>query len=280
MPRNATSVGLTLLAVMALFWPDTTALGRYWLSQDVNAQSGILIALLSGFLLFRARGRFERIAFAPVTWACLPLIACAAASLICWRAGILTLQLFFLPLILWLALLSALGFGAARVARFAIGFLYFALPGWRLLAPALQLLTAWAVRIIGPHVGLPLAISGMLILLPGGISFTIERACSGIDFLTIGLAIAALYGELEQATLRRRAGLVGGMLLVAIVSNWLRVLLILEIGYRSQMQSPLATNGHIALGWGVFACVLLLFVWAAGRDRRRARCAPRGHSGQ
>lgn len=274
MPRNATWVGLVLLAVAALFWPDTAALGRYWLGQDVNAQSGILIALLSGFLLFRARGRFEQIAIGPVTWACLPLIACAAASLICWRAGILTLQLFFLPLIFWLALLSALGSGAARAAGFALGFLYFALPGWKLWAPALQHLTAWAVRIIGPIVGLPVAISGMVISLPGGISFTIERACSGIDFLTIGLAIAALYGELEHATLRRRAGLIGAMLLVAIVSNWLRVLLILEIGYRSRMHSSLASSGHVALGWVVFACVLLLYVWVAGRATATERHAP------
>lgn len=274
MPRNATWVGLVLLAVAGLFWPDTVALGHYWFGENVNAQSGILIALLCGFLLFRARERFARITVEPVTWACLPFIACAAASLICWRAGILTLQLLFLPAILWFALLTVLGFGVARMAAFPIGFLYFAVPGWRLLAPALQRLTAWAVKIIGPIVGLPLTVSGTTLSLPGGVAFTIEPACSGIDFLTIGLAIAALYGELEHARFRRRSGLVGGMLVVAIISNWLRVLLILEIGYRSHMRSSLATSGHVALGWVVFACVLLLFVRAAGRAAASEPDAP------
>src|SRR5690242_7885273 len=149
MPRKAIWVGLVLLLVAALQWPDTVALGHYWIDQDANARSGVLIALLSAFLLVRARHRFEHLPVRPVPWACLPLIACAVASLICWRAGILTLQLFFLPPILWLAVLAVLGWQAARLAGFALGFLYFALPGWGLLGPTLQHLTAWAVGVIG-----------------------------------------------------------------------------------------------------------------------------------
>src|SRR5690348_8166579 len=105
MRRNATGVALLLLGVAALYWPDTWALGRYWLDHDINAQTGILIAVLSGFLLFRTRGQLERIPTGPVPSASLPLIACTAASLICWRAGMLTLQLIFVPPILWLSLL-------------------------------------------------------------------------------------------------------------------------------------------------------------------------------
>lgn len=263
--RNAIRVGWVLLAVVALYWPDAAALGRYWAGQDANAQTGVLIALLSGFLLFRDRRRFEHIVVGPVPWAGLPLIACAAASLICWRAGIVTLQLVFLPPILWLGVLTVLGWPAARLAFFPIGFLYFALPGWGLLGPSLQRLTAWAVGLIGPAMGLPLTLSGTTVLLPGGISFAIAPPCSGVDFLTIGIAIAALHGKLENARLGRRVGLIGSMILVAIVSNWLRVMLIIDIGYRSQMRNPLATRDHLALGWVVFACALLLFLWVAGR---------------
>lgn len=265
MSRNATKVGLLLLLVAALYWPDTVGLGRFWLHEDLNSRAGILIACLSVYLLFRARGRFEHIAIAPVRWACLPLMACAAASLIGWRAGIPSLQLVFLPPILWLAVLCVLGRQAARAAAFALAFLYFALPGWDLLRMPLQHVTAHAMAVIGPLVGLPLTVSGMSISMPGDVTFTIERACSGADFLAVGLAVAALHGELEQASPRRRAGLVGGMVLLAILSNWLRVLLILAIGYLTHMRSALATSGHVALGWVVFACALLLFVWAAGR---------------
>jgi EpsI family protein len=265
MSRNATKVGLVLLLMAALYWPDTVGLGRFWLHEELNSRVGILIACLSVFLLFRARERFEHIAIAPTPWAGLPLIACAAASLICWRAGIPTLQLFFLPPILWLAVLAVFGWQAARTAAFAIAFLYFAVPGWDLLRTPLQHFTAHSIAVIGPLVGLPLTISGMTISMPGGVTFTIERACSGADFLAVGLALAALHGELEQATLRRRAGLAGAMTLLAVLSNWLRVLLILAIGYLTHMRSALATRGHVALGWVVFACALLLFVWAAGR---------------
>lgn len=265
MSRNAMKIGSVLLLVAVLYWPDTAALVRYWLHQDVKARAGILITVLCGFLFFRARERFEQIPIAPVPWAGLPLVACAAASLICWRAGILTLQLFFLPPILWLAVLCLFGWRAARAGAFAIGFLYFAMPGWDALQPSLQHLTAGVVGVVGPLVGLPVVVSGMTAHLPGGATFTIERACSGADFLTVGLAIAALHGELEQASLRRRAGLMGAMLLLALVSNWLRVILILTIGYLSHMRSVLATRDHLALGWVVFACALLVFIWAVGR---------------
>ncbi|HJS89981.1 MAG TPA: EpsI family protein [Steroidobacteraceae bacterium] len=274
MPRNAIWVGSVLLLVAALYWPDTVGLGRYWLDLDVNERSGILIALLSGFLLFRARERFEQISISPTTAACMPLIACAAASLICWRAGILTLQFFFLPLILWLAVLAVFGWQAARAAGFAVGFLYFGLPGWGVLAPALQRLTEWAVGVIGPAVGLPVAMSGTMVLLPGGMTFVIERGCAGVDFLTVGLAVAALYGELEQASFRRRVRLLGGMLLFAIVSNWVRVILIIEIGYRSHMRSALATRDHLAFGRDIFAAALLLFVWLASRGGRSTPDVP------
>lgn len=270
MPRNAMRFGLVLLVVAALYWPDTATLVRYWLHQDINAQSGILIAFLSLFLLFRSRDRLERVPTRPVPWASLPLMACAAASMICWRAGIQTLQLLFLPAILWLAVLSVLGVQTARAAGFAVGFLYFALPGWDLFQSPLQHLTAWAAGAIGPVLGLPVAMHGTTAYLPAGVTFTIETACSGVDFLTVGLAVATLHGELERATFRRRAGLIGGMTLVAIVSNWLRVILILAIGYLSSMRSVLATTDHVAFGWGVFACAMLLFVWIAGRTGRKS----------
>ena len=274
MPGKATRVGAVLLLVAALYWPDTVALSRYWLDQDVNGRTGILVALLSAFLLFRDRRRFGEIPMEPVPWACPPLIACAAASLICWRAGILTLQLLFLPLILWLAVLAVLGRKAARLAGFALGFLYFSVPGWGLLGPALQRLTGWAVGVIGPVIGLPVTMSGTTVLLPGGMSFAIERACSGVDFLTVGLAVATLHGELEDARLRRRTGLIAAMALLAIVSNWARVILIVGIGYRSRMRSALATSDHLALGWVVFACALLGFVWVAGRSAATGPDAP------
>lgn len=258
-------IGSMLFLVAVLYWPDTAALFRYWLHQDVNARSGILISILCGFLFFRVRERFERVPIAPAPWAGLPLMACAAASLICWRAGILTLQLFFLPPILWLTILCLFGWPAARAGAFAIGFLYFAMPGWDVFRPSLQHLTAGVVSVLGPLLGLPVVMSGMDAHLPAGVTFTITPACSGAEFLSVGLAIAALYGELEQASLRRRAGLLGGMLLLALVSNWLRVILILTIGYLSHMRNPLATRDHVALGWVVFACALLLFIWMVGR---------------
>ncbi len=266
--RNALLVGILVVATAIAYWPDTVALWRYWMARDLNAQDGLLVACLSAALLYRSHRAFEAVPVEPVPWACLPLVACGTASLIAWRAGILTLQLSFLPLILEATVLCALGVRAARVAAFPVGFLYFGLPGWGLLGPTLQRLTIVAVGVFGPLVGLPLVMTGTTVSLPRGITFEIGRPCSGVDFFTVGLAVAALIGELERASLRRRVALLGAMAIVAIVSNWVRVLLIVGIGYATNLQNPLATSDHLALGWVVFAAALLLFVWLAGRGRR------------
>src|SRR6185312_7783886 len=45
-------------------------------------------------------------------------------------------------------------------------------------------------------------------------------------------------------------------------------------GYLSHMHSALATRGHVAFGWLIFACALLSFAWAAGGRGRAESGAP------
>jgi exosortase len=178
-----------------------------------------------------------------------------------------------LPALLWLAVLAAFGLAVARTVAVPIGYLYFAMPAWNLLSTPLEHLTVWMVALLAPLMGLPAAVSGDLVYFPNGAKFVVTQACSGVGFLAQGLAVAALLGELEEATVGRRLRLLGSMALVALVTNWVRVLLLLAIGYLSGMNNVIISRDHLQFGYVLFVIVLVAFVWVATR-----RALPEPHA--
>src|SRR5262249_13782542 len=99
-------------------------------------------------------------------------------------------------------------------------------------------------------------------------TFEIGRGCSGVNFFAIGVAVAALLGELEDATALRRLTLVCIMAVAAIVSNWLRVLIVVDAGYTTNMQHYLVSRSHYMFGWVLFSIVMFGFVWLCARAPR------------
>ena len=275
MPGRRTFLGIVGLIAVAIgaYWPTSRALWEYW-TDWLFGGHGIFVAVLALWLLYRAK---HRIALAPrqsQPWVLLPLVLCSIATLIFWRAGIQSLQLLLWPVLILLAVLAAFGSAVTRVIAVPVCFLYFAMPAWNLLAQPLQSLTIWAVRLLAPAIGVPATISGNLIYLPGDARFSVELACSGIGFFVEGLAVAALLGELEQAPLRRRLRLLATMVGVALVTNWVRVLTIVQVGYATQMRHVLVTRYHVLFGYVLFVTVLLLFVWLATRHELPPAAAP------
>jgi exosortase len=261
--KTVVSAGLLLVALV-VYWPATGALVEYWLDPESGGSHGLLVAVLCGWLLWRA---FPRLADVPLRGSLIGsvlLVLCSLAWLIFLKAGIQDLQLLMLPAILLLAVFAALGWRATRVLGFAIGFLGFALPAWGTLGDPLQILTAWAVGVIAPAIGLPVRMSGFLAYLPNG-TFEVARGCSGINFFVVGLAIAALLGELEEGSIARRAMLLATAGLLAIVSNWIRVLSIIALGYATDMRNVLVTSGHLLFGWVLFVILLVAYVWIVTR---------------
>jgi EpsI family protein len=271
LPRPALMVlGLVLIA-LAVYWPSATGLWAYWLQVDGTTQYGMLIAALSVWLLARSWNALAAAPVEPAPWALPALLLVSAGSMLFWRAGIETLQLALLPVLLLLAVLAAFGTRIARIVAFPVLFLYFAVPGWGALWPSLQQLTILAVSVIASLVRLPAHFSGDIVTLPGAAVFEIGSKCSGVEFLIVGLAVAALIGELERACVRRRVWLMALMGSLALVSNWVRVFLIVLIGYASHMRNPLATDSHLLFGWLVFASALLGYLWLAPRRARPVR---------
>jgi len=121
---------------------------------------------------------------------------------------------------------------------------------------------------MAPLIGVPAQIRGDLVILPGVGVIEIASGCSGVNFFTVGLAVAALLGELEQASLRRRALLVTAMGALAVFANWLRVLIIVDAGLHDEhaARTRVARPLYVRLG----------AVYDSHGDVRMAGRAPQG----
>jgi EpsI family protein len=271
------SAALSALAVLT-YWPSTHALWTFWANDNTAGAHGFLVAPLAAWLLFRARHRLAAVQVRPARLAGVLLVLCSIAWLVFWRAGIQELHILLLPVLMGLAVTTALGWQAAWIVAFPIGYLYFAVPAWGVFIEPLEMLTVHAMGVLAPLIGVPSHIEGTLVIMPNGI-IEVAHGCSGQAFLTVGLAVAALLGELEGAALIRRAVLLAVMGAAAVISNWLRVLAIIDAGYTTNMRHVLVSRGHFVFGWILFTLVLVTSVWLLARrpaSDSRQSFAPNG----
>ena len=262
--RLAIAVGL-LVVIALVYWPSSVALDGEWRDTiDKTYTHGYLILLISLWLMWRDRGRLDAAPLRPESLALAVLVLLSAAWLFFWRAAVQDPHLLLLPLLLYTALFAVFGRAGARVLRFPVGFLYFAMPVWSDLVDPLQRLSVEANGLLIWLTGLPAYMDGDLIRLPAG-SLKIAEGCSGMHFFIVGLALAALYGEVMRDSLRLRLIWLGLMGVLALVANWLRIFVIAAAAYATQMQTFLVTVDHYWFGWFVFAACFAFFLWISGR---------------
>ena len=259
--------------VVLVYWPTSSALWDYWTASYSAGSHGPLIALISAWLLYRNRRALNESPVKPVWWLAIPLILMSLAWLVFWRAHIPALHIILFPALMGFGIAAALGWKAARWVAFPLGFLYFAVPSWDVLTGPLQMLTEVATGTFAPLIGIPSHVEGDLLQIPGVGTFEIGRGCSGVNFFAIGLAVAALLGELEGASVLRRLNLLCIMGVAAIVSNWVRVLVIVEAGYKTNMRHYLVARSHYMFGWVLFSIVMFGFVWLCSRPSREPAVA-------
>ena len=268
--RNAQLSAGMMVAVVLAYWPSSRALWAFWTDPDSAGTHGVLVALLSVWLFYRNRYSLGAVATKPSPVAMVLLVLASLAWLVFWRAAIPSLHIILFPALMGLGVAAALGWQAARWVAFPIGFLYFAVPSWDVLVGPLQTIAAHATGLLAPLLGIPAEVRGYLVLLPGVGTFEIGRGCSGVNFLAIGLAVAALLGELEGATVLRRFSLLCIMGFAAVVSNWIRVLVIVDAGYTTNMRHVLVSRSHYMFGWILFSIVLFAFTWVFARPQASA----------
>jgi exosortase len=256
---------LLVIAVILAYWPSAQALWGFWIDPDSAGTHGVLVGALAAWLLWRNRRGLAAITPQASPWAMAVLIVTSLAWLVFWRADIPALHIILFPALMAAAICAVLGWGALRWIAFPIAFLYFAVPSWDVLIGPLQSLTVRACGLLAPLFGIPTVVQGNLLQLPGIGTFEIGRGCSGVNFLASGLAVAAFAGELERASVLRRFTLLVIMGIAAIVSNWIRVLVVVDAGYSTHMRHYLVSRSHYLFGWILFTIVMAVFAWVCCR---------------
>jgi EpsI family protein len=263
--RRVLWVWLLIVIVTALYWPTALSYSLLWTDLDNRGYThGFLIAAMCLALIYMRRDELTGPMPRPARGAYVALALLGLGWLLAYRAGIQSAHQLLFPIILWTAIYVVFGPRVGRSCLFAVAFVYFALPIWGIINGALQALTIAATHLILLLIGLPVRFDGNLVAIPEG-TFAIEGGCSGLHFMVVGLAIAAYYGELHRDTLRHRALLLGLAGALALLSNWIRVSVIIEAGHLTDMQSYLVRVSHYGFGWAVFAVAITVFFLLASR---------------
>lgn len=143
-----------------------------------------------------------------------------------------------------------LGKGSLHSFVIQIAIIIFALPVWFELIPLLQSVSTSAVQTFLSLLGVIVYFNGFLIETPRGV-FEIADSCSGLGFLLAGLALFSFLLLDLKFDLRRTVIVIGAVVLFAMLSNWIRIILIVLAGYHYGFSHPIVSE-HVLFGWIVF----------------------------
>lgn len=256
-------VWMLVLLIAVVFWPTLSALGRIWLTV-ADYQHGFAIAVIAARWLFKARGRIDACDAKAEPRALAGLAVAVGLWMVAYRANSEMMQQLLLPGILMLTVLAALGPRVLKQVAAPFAYLYFAIPIWDHFIPLLQWLTTHVAEAVLGLLNVPTEVEGHNVAIPAG-QFSIIDGCSGKRYFVIGLAFAVLAGTMQGVRGRRMIWLMIAAAATTLITNWLRVVIVIYAGHISNMQSYLVAVEHRSLGYVLYIPMLLAIILVARR---------------
>jgi exosortase A len=248
-----------VLATFASFWPTTASLMVRWEESVQRTYThGYVVFVLVLWLIWRDRARWGDGAARPFLPALGVLLLGVVAWLVAFRAGLEIVQQAALPALIAVSILAIFGWRMLRGLAFPLAWLYLAVPVWDALLPVLNWISVMAVRLLLRVIDIPAFFANNTFEIPSG-TFEIADGCSGLHFFVVALTISLLYGQINRDTIRMRVKLVALALLLAMATNWLRIVIIVVVGHLTEMQHHLVSEEHYSFGWGLFAVTMVLY---------------------
>ncbi len=249
------------------FTPMMHALHNHWTTAN-DLDAGYLLLAVVGFVLWQLAvepmAAWSRNKDVVLRWSAfigfvLCIAAAGVAAITANKSVTLALLVVgFAPLCVWV-------FGARMLstAVHASAILLMATPIWFVLVPQLQTLTSAAVNWLLSRGSWPIYIEGNLIALPQGM-LEIAAGCAGLKFLQTALALTLIEGFVARRTWRAMAVIGAASVVLAIVSNWLRVSIITLLALGFDPAHPWVAD-HNWVGWLLFGVIFgPLFYWLGG----------------
>lgn len=254
---TATPIFAAILVVSLLYFPSLATLWKKWVLWDQDLAHaiptiGVMLVLL-GRKTYHPTGPASS---GHMQW--LLLIAVGICSL-CWyffESLSISLPAYFM-LMATLCLFIGATFSTSLLLAILpiLGLLIFTVPIWSELTNILVNISSIVVGQAVKLSNVTVLLDGSSLFLPSGTIY-IADGCSGIRYLIISLLMGYILILLNQYKLRAAITTLVIATVLGLVANWLRIYLLVLIGYHTEMQSSLM-HDHETFGWILFACLLV-----------------------
>jgi len=252
-----------LVALAVLYYATLAQLLARWTRWDESMAHGLPIILVFAALLYQRAGEFAPRLLTrlgkSLAWSGLLLLSLLWALFHLTHINILE-QLVLVPLLaagLWVLY----GLPVVWKHRLLLLLPLFAIPVWDYLNPPLLYLSSEVVGQMVRWVEMPAVIKGNSIFIPYG-HILIADGCSGLRYFVVALALGYLIGLLNRYGEGRMLALLSVAALLGLITNWVRIFVLIVIGYQTEMQSPLIED-HEMFGWVLFAVIALPAIYFA-----------------
>jgi len=238
------------IPVMATLWRHSFDDGTY--------SHAYLIPIISLWLYYQLQ-QDNMLAFsANISWLGVILFVCSCYGLFVSASAQISLGYWLASLGILISAILMLFKYHWRILFPAV-FLILIIPMWGSLATVLQGVSVIAVSYMMSFTGIPTYVEGNLVSIPAGV-FEIAGGCSGLRYFIVSIAISSLFVFLNMRNTRHILIFLTFAILGALITNWIRITLLIIIGQYTNMTSSLMTD-HNHFGWYVFMpFMILLFV--------------------
>lgn len=269
--RKAALLFMVIFTVVVAYAPSFVTLWKKWVLWDQDLAHalptiGVMLVLLARCQFETSTTRTQGIWY----WLqILALLACSFAWFV-FESLSISLPAYFLIIIsLCLLISTCLSSAAIRATLPFIGLIFFTIPIWGELNEPLVNLSS---KVVGFAVGasqLTALIDGNSIFLPAGTIF-IADGCSGLRYFIISLLMGYIISLINAYSWRTTIVTLVIAAALGLLANWLRIYLLVLIGYYTNMQSSLM-HDHETFGWVVFALISLPSIYFSPVSKQSTR---------
>lgn len=250
------------LLIIALYFPSVERLFSRWIQWDQDLSHGLPTIAIFLFLVWRSPPWPYK---ADSKWVSgvLLLILCALslAWFLFYKINIALLA--YLSILCILIFFIACCYSLKTLGHLLVpcGVLIFAIPLWGMLNGPLVQISAAVVGELARLSGLTILMDGNNIFIPYGRLY-IDDGCSGLRYFVIALLMAYLISHLNHYRIKHTLIAFAVAILLALLTNWIRIFSLVVIGYQTEMKSSLMED-HELFGWALFALVMLPAIYFA-----------------
>ncbi|MBM9514548.1 exosortase/archaeosortase family protein [Desulfogranum marinum] len=220
-------IGLTLLAVVGLYFPVLVELAADWKIND-NYSHGFFIPLISAYMIYTVRSDLKSIPVSPVNWGFLVILAGLAQLYIATVGSEFFLQrISIIPVLIGICLFM-LGYRITGNVLLPLLYLVFMVPLpailWNKIAFPLQLFSSAITENVVQMLGLPIFREGNVLHL-AQTTLEVIDACSGLRSLNTMFALSIALGWFSGLVVWKRWALFFFSAPIAVFANTVRLVL-------------------------------------------------------